>query len=144
MHMTMRTSLAMKALMFCAMHPDQIVRRREIAEAVGASDNHLAQVVYLLGQHGYLTTIRGRSGGLKLARSADQITVGAVFRSFEKVLPFSDCMGTVTGTCPLQGACRLTCVLSEAVEIFYDRLDKTTLAALTVGNHALELRLKAA
>lgn len=142
MHLTIRTSLAMRTLMFCATNPGRIVRRAEIAEACGASENHLAQVIYLLAQNGFLRTIRGRAGGLTLARSPETITVGEVFRRFEKVLPFSDCIGHEEGKCPLAGACRLTCILSNALEQFYETLDGSTISDLVSGNSALQARLQ--
>ena len=91
MRMTTRTSLAMKTLMFCAVNSDRIVRRSEIAETYAASENHLAQVIHLLAQKKFLHTIRGRAGGLRLGRPAELITVGQVFRAFERVLPFAEC-----------------------------------------------------
>ncbi|MCB5409752.1 RrF2 family transcriptional regulator [Pseudogemmobacter faecipullorum] len=142
MHLTIRTSLAMRTLMFCAANPGRIVRRAEIAEACGASENHLAQVIYLLAQHGFLHTIRGRAGGLTLARAPETISVGEVFRQFEKVLPFSDCIGHENPKCPLAGACRLTCVLSSALEQFYETLDRSMISDLVGGNLALEERLQ--
>ncbi|NPD15909.1 Rrf2 family transcriptional regulator [Xinfangfangia sp. D13-10-4-6] len=152
MHLTMRTSLAMKTLMFCAANPDRIVRRAEIARACNASENHLAQVIYLLAQQGFLKTIRGRSGGLTLARAPADISVGEVFRKFERVLAFSDCIGPNENTsespresnCPLAGSCRLTCVLNEALDAFYSRLDAASLAELVNGNHPLLEKLRVA
>ncbi|VDC30117.1 RrF2 family transcriptional regulator [Pseudogemmobacter humi] len=144
MHLTMRTSLAMKTLMFCAVNQGRIVRRHEIAEACNASENHLAQVIYLLAQQKFLHTIRGRAGGLMLARDATQINVGEVFRRFEKVLPFSECIGQTDGKCALMGSCRLSCVLAEALAAFYARLDRTTLADLVDGNTSLGQQLKVA
>lgn len=144
MRLTMRTSLAMKTLMFCAVNSDRIVRRQEVAQACAASENHLAQVIHLLAQKKYLRTIRGRAGGLILGRPAHQITVGQVFRDFEQVLPFSECIGQTDGACPLNGACRLTCVLAEALDAFYARLDRAVLTDLVDGNHALHRVLRVA
>ena len=144
MRLTTRTSLAMKTLMFCAVNSDRLVRRNEIAACSDASENHLAQVIHLLGLKGYLRTQRGRAGGLELARLPREITVGQVFRDFEAVLPFSDCIGQENGKCPLAGACRLTCVMTEALDAFYARLDQTTLADLVEGNSPLTKILQAA
>ncbi len=143
MRLTIRTNLAMRTLMFCAANPGQIVRKHEIAELCGASENHLAQVIHLLAKKGYLRTIRGRSGGLMLARSAEKVGVGEVFRSFESTLPFTEC-SLEAGNCPLAGACRLKCVLVEALEAFYARLDAVSLADLVQGNVALHSLLRAA
>lgn len=143
MRLTIRTNLAMRTLMFCAANPGRIVRKHEIATVCGASENHLAQVIHLLARKGYLHTIRGRSGGLRLARAPDQIGVGQVFRAFEASLPFTEC-SLEAGHCPLAGACRLKCVLVAALEAFYTRLDAVSLADLVQGNVELQALLCAA
>lgn len=144
MRLTIRTSLAMRTLMFCAVNAGKIVRKHEVAEACGASENHLAQVIHLLARKGHLRTIRGRAGGLMLARDASQTSVGQIFRDFEGVLPFTECSEGETGSCPLSGVCQLKCVLSEALEAFYARLDRVTLDDLVAGNHGLGQLLKVA
>ncbi|MCZ8154179.1 MAG: Rrf2 family transcriptional regulator [Rhodobacteraceae bacterium] len=138
MRLTTRTNLAMRTLMYCAVNPERIVRKHEVAEACAASENHLAQVIHLLAQKGFLRTIRGRSGGLMLGRAAETITVGQVFRDFEAVLPFTECFGGHEAGCPLAGACRLKCVLADALAAFYAELDRVTLADLVAGNQDLK------
>lgn len=144
MRLTTRTNLAMRTLMFCAVNPDQIVRKHEVAEACGASENHLAQVIHLLARKGFIKTQRGRSGGLMLARSPETIGVGDVFRTFEAVLPFTECTEERQATCPLAACCKLKCVLQEALEAFYARLDRATLADLVGDNPGLQTLLKVA
>lgn len=144
MRLTTRTNLAMRTLMFCAVNPGQIVRKHEVAEACGASENHLAQVIHLLARKGYIKTQRGRAGGLMLARAPETIGVGEVFRSFEAVLPFTECTEEKQATCPLASCCRLKCVLQEALDAFYARLDRSTLADLIVENIELHTLLKVA
>lgn len=148
MRLTTRTNLAMRALMFCAVNADRVMRRQEVSDACAGSGNHLAQVIHQLGRKGYLRTIRGRAGGVQLARAPAEITVGQVFRDFEGSLPYTDCIGPSEGgtgeRCPLIGHCRLTCTLAEALAAFYARLDRTTLADLVEGNRPLETILRAA
>jgi Rrf2 family transcriptional regulator, nitric oxide-sensitive transcriptional repressor len=143
MRVTIRTSLALRALMYCAVNPGRIVRKHDIAEACKVSENHLAQVVHALGQQGFLATLRGRSGGLTLGRPMAEITVGQVFRALEAGVPLTECQAGV-GDCPLRGCCRLRCVLAEALDAFYARLDQVTLADLVTDNASLEHLLRAA
>lgn len=143
MRLTTRTNLAMRTLMYCAVNQNSIVRKHAIAEACGASENHLAQVIHLLARAGFLKTIRGRAGGLCLARPSDQINVGAVFRTFESVLPFTNCTEP-EGDCPLAGACRLQCEVAKAVEAFYASLDRLTLNDLVSENKPLHQLLQVA
>lgn len=146
MRLTTRTSLAMRALMFCAINAGRTVRRQEVAEATGASENHLAQVIHLLAQKKFLHTVRGRTGGLTLARPAERITVGEVFRAFEKVIPFAECFkgDGSTPDCPLAEGCRLNCVMAEALDAFYARLDRSTVADLVEQNETLDRILRVA
>lgn len=144
MRLTTRTNLAMRTLMFCAVNPGRTVRKHEVAEACNASENHLAQVIHLLAQKKFLHTVRGRAGGLTLGRPAERITVGEVFREFESVLPFTECFSDGENSCPLVGACRLKCVLSDALKAFYSELDRVSVADLVAGNGDLQTLLKVA
>ncbi|ESW61700.1 MAG: Rrf2 family transcriptional regulator [Rhodobacter sp. CACIA14H1] len=134
----------MRTLMFCAVNAGRTVRKHEVAEACNASENHLAQVIHLLAQKKFLRTVRGRSGGLTLGRPAETITVGEVFREFESVLPFTECSEGAENRCPLVGACRLKCVLDDALRAFYAELDRVSVADLVTGNCELQTLLKVA
>lgn len=144
MRLTIRTDLAMRTLMFCAVNPGRTVRKSEVASACHASENHLAQVIHLLAQKRFLTTVRGRAGGLRLARAPEAIAVGDVFREFEAVLPFTDCFAGTEKDCPLVGCCRLQCTLTKALNAFYAELDRVTLADMVQENHPLLGALKVA
>ena len=137
MRLTTRTTLALRTLMVCAVNPHRVVRKSDVATAINASENHLAQVVNQLGQSGYITTLRGRHGGFTLARPPREISVGSVFRTFESELPFIECMAK-DNTCPLKGVCRMSGHLAAAVEAFYVTLDPLTLGDLTECNEGLE------
>ena len=143
MRLTTRTNLAMRTLMYCAINPDRIVRKHEIASSCNASENHLAQVIHMLAQKGYLRTVRGRAGGLKLARAPAEINLGDIFDDFESCLPFAECFGadchtgTDSGACPMAGCCTLRGVLAEAMAAFHARLRQTTVADLVAGTGPL-------
>lgn len=142
MRLTTRTNLAMRALMFCAVNGERIVRKHEIAEACNASENHLAQVVNTLAQRGFIETQRGRAGGLRLARPMDRIGVGEVLRTFEATLPFAECFDEGSNTCPLSEACLFRVALIEALDAFYTAMDRHTLADLVADNAMLEHLLR--
>ncbi|MFZ5751518.1 MAG: RrF2 family transcriptional regulator [Pseudomonadota bacterium] len=142
MRLTTRTNLAMRALMFCAVNDDRIVRKHEIAVGCNASENHLAQVVNTLAQQGFVETHRGRSGGLRLARPPEAISVGAVFRAFETGSPFAECFEPDSNTCPLTATCRLRVALAAALESFYAALDRISLRDLVEDNTGLETILR--
>jgi Rrf2 family transcriptional regulator, nitric oxide-sensitive transcriptional repressor len=136
MRITMRTNLAIRTLMFCAVNPHVTVRKSDIASACNASENHLAQVIRTLGQHGFIDATRGRNGGLQLMRSPAAINIGSVFRIFESDLPFAECFSS-SNTCPLVAVCWLRNAIRDAVDAFYRSLDKVLLSDLVDGNDKL-------
>lgn len=134
MRLTTRTNLALRALMFCAVNDGRVVRKQEMAEYCNVSENHLAQVINGLSHKGYVTTLRGRKGGLKLARPQNEISIGAVSRDFEGAVPLAECFAAGRNTCPITAACRLRGALQRAVEAFYSSLDPLTLADMVDCN----------
>lgn len=138
MRITKRTNLAMRVLMFCAVNNDRNVTKAQIAQGCNSSENHLGHVVNRLGQLGYLRTIRGRRGGIRLGRPADQIVVGDVFRELEADVPLVECMEPLDrNTCPLVRACRLRGAISGAMEAFFLHLDQVSLEELVASNPSL-------
>jgi len=137
MRLTTRSNLALRTLMVCAVNPTRIVRKAEVAAAINASENHLAQVINQLGQTGYINTLRGRHGGFTLARPASDISVGDLFRTFESDLPFMECF-SAENTCPLKDHCRMSSHLARAIEAFYASLDPLTVADLVECNSGLD------
>jgi len=137
MRITKRTNLAMRVLMFCAVNPDRIINKAQIASCCNASENHLGHVVNQLGQFGYLDTLRGRRGGVKLAKKPHEISIGEVFRKFEADVPVAECFSGGDNTCPLAPVCRLREHISCAVKAFYDHLDGVMLDTLVDGNTGL-------
>lgn len=137
MRLTTRTNLALRALMFCAVNDGRVVRKHEMADLCNVSENHLAQVINGLSRKGYVTTLRGRNGGLKLARPQTEINVGRVARDFEGGVPLAECFAAGRNTCPIAKACRLRGALAKAVAAFYQSLDDLTLADLVDCNTSL-------
>jgi len=137
MRLTTRTNLAARILMFCAVNQGKLVRSLDIAQRCNASINHVARVVQNLQTAGYLETVRGRTGGIRLAKPAQDISIGAVFRIFETDIPFAECFDPLRNTCPPAQTCRLRGYVVRALEAFYHELDGVTLQALVQGNCGL-------
>ncbi len=137
MRLTTRTNLAARVLMSCAVNEGAILRSADIAQHTNASLNHLLQVVNTLQEFGFIETILGRTGGLRLSRPPEQISLGAVFRSFESGIAFAECFDPASNTCPLHSTCRLRGFLARAVEAFFHEMDMVTLADLVTGNCGL-------
>ncbi len=137
MRLTTRTNLATRVLMSCAVNDGVILRSADIAQRTNSSLNHMLQVVNTLQEHGFIETLRGRTGGLRLARPAADISMGDVFRIFEGRIAFAECFEPETNTCPLVSTCRLRGFLTRAVEAFFHEMDMVTLADLVTGNCGL-------
>jgi Rrf2 family nitric oxide-sensitive transcriptional repressor len=142
MRLTTRTNLAMRTLMFCAVNRDHLVRKADVAEHCNASENHLALVIHMLAQAGFIETTRGRHGGIRLSQDPEEIVVGNVFRHFEADVPFAECFDREGNACPITPCCRLRDALLAALDAFYASLDAVRLSDLTAGNCALEELLR--
>ena len=143
MRLTVFTDYSLRVLMHVAARTGRLVTIREMAAAYGISQNHLMKVVFELGRHGILETVRGRNGGIRLARAPETIRLGDVVRFTEADTALVECFGP-GGGCVITGPCRLKGVLNEALNAFLDVLDGHTLDDLVRGNRELARVLKAA
>lgn len=138
MRLTVRTNLAMRTLMFCAVNDGQTVQKRQVAASCNASEAHLGVVINQLSHNGFIETLRGRNGGIRLACAPQDVSVGAVFRIFEAGTPFTECFSETDNHCPISGSCRLRGALFTALNAFYSALDGITLDDLIRDNTPLE------
>jgi len=123
MRLSRHTDYALRVLIYLAAQPDRLVSIAEIARAHAISENHLMKVVNMLGRAGFVRTVRGRGGGIALARPGEEIIIGAVVRHSEPDLNLAEC-----GTCLIAPACGLIGVLGEALGAFLAVLDRYSLA----------------
>jgi Rrf2 family nitric oxide-sensitive transcriptional repressor len=128
MRLTTLTDFSLRMLIHLAIKPDGRATIAEVARAYRISENHLMKVAHLLGQAGYVTTLRGRGGGLTLARPAAEITAGEVVRRIEPDMALVPCFADAP--CAILPACRLKHTLHAAREAFLAVLDATTIADL--------------
>ncbi len=110
----------------------------EIAAQYGISRNHLIKVVHHLSRSGYLTTVRGKGGGFRLARPASEIRIGDVIRDSEAQLGLVPCMDIAgKGSCAIEPVCVLRRALREALRAFLQVMDGYTLDDLVVPRSRL-------
>jgi Rrf2 family nitric oxide-sensitive transcriptional repressor len=137
MRLTTFSDYSLRVMIYLAAEPDRRATIGEIAQAFGVSENHLMKVVHHLGKAGWLRNVRGKGGGLELARAPSEIRIGAVIRDCESHVP-AECFDRNTNRCAITGACRLKLVLEEATASFYAVLDGYTLADITANRKVLK------
>lgn len=130
MRLTRQTSYAIRMLMYCAANDDQLSRVPEIARAYSVSELFLFKILQPLVQNGLIETVRGRNGGIKLARPATEITVFDVVRVTEDSFAMAECFENDAVECPLVDSCELNSALREALAAFFDVLSQYTIARL--------------
>lgn len=124
------TDYTLRVLMYCASHPGQTVTIGELAERHRVSKNHLMKVVNALARQGLVETVRGRGGGLRLARDPATIRVGDVVRASETDFRLVECFDPASNACSLAPGCRLRRVFRTALDAYFRELDAATLADL--------------
>jgi Rrf2 family nitric oxide-sensitive transcriptional repressor len=129
MRLTFSTDYALRLLMLVGLETERLVTIEEVADRFGISKNHLMKVAHQLGQRGYLETVRGRNGGLRLGKAPDQIVVGEVVRKMEPDFAVVECESPA-GYCRIAPCCTLRSAMREAVQAFLAKLDQYTLEEL--------------
>jgi Rrf2 family nitric oxide-sensitive transcriptional repressor len=128
MRLTTFSDYSFRVLIYLGAAPGALATIGEISAAYGISDNHLMKVVHRLGQLGYIETVRGKGGGMRLAQPPQAINVGEVLRATEDSFELVDCMHG--GECRIERSCVLRHALVEARDAFLSVLDGYTLAQL--------------
>lgn len=132
MRLTHFSDYALRVLMYAAVRGENLITIEETAELYGISRAHLMKVANQLTRAGYLKAIRGRSGGLALARRPDAISLGDVLRATEPDFALVECF-TADNRCLITPRCRLRGALHEALAAFVGTLDGYTLADLILS-----------
>jgi Rrf2 family transcriptional regulator, nitric oxide-sensitive transcriptional repressor len=130
MRLTVYTDYALRVLMYLALKPDGLATIAEIAKSYGISKNHLMKVTHQLGVAGYVETVRGRTGGLRLAKSVEAIGIGEVVRYTEPDMAIVTCFKPIDAPCVIRPCCVLRRALEKARAAFIGVLDDYTLGDL--------------
>ena len=141
MKLTSYTKFDMLALQLAALKSPDLIRVDVVVRVHGLARPHIVKIVHELGLAGYVETQRGRGGGFRLARPAEEIVVGDVVRLTEGPLDLVECFNPEHNTCPLIGICKLSRALQDATRAFMAVLDDLTLADIASNRSDLLARI---
>jgi Rrf2 family nitric oxide-sensitive transcriptional repressor len=131
MRLTAYTDYSLRVLIYLGLRGEGLATISDLSKTYGLSANHLMKIIHNLGKLGYIETVRGRGGGMKLAGAPEEINLGQVVRQMEPDFAIAECFDPERrADCVITPACRLQLVLGKAVEAFLDVLDNHTLADL--------------
>ncbi|MCD8548649.1 MAG: Rrf2 family transcriptional regulator [Aeromonadaceae bacterium] len=135
MQLTLFTDYALRTLVYLALQePGRLATITEVAETFQISRNHVVKIVHQLGVKGYVETVRGKHGGIRLARQAEAISLKDVVSDMENLTCLMDCKREA---CLLTSGCRFQGILRKALRAFLDVLDEFTLADLVKDEQRL-------
>jgi Rrf2 family protein len=129
MRLTKQTGYAIRILLHCALAGPRYVKVTEIARRNQITEHNIFKIVPILVQGGFVEALRGRNGGLKLARPAEEIRIGDVVRATESTRVVADCFG-IASECRIRPVAPINRILDHALDAFIGVLDAHTLAEL--------------
>lgn len=130
MKLTTFSDYTLRVLMFLGTERHRLATIPEIAAAYEISENHLMKVVHQLARAGVIDSVRGKGGGIRLAKAPQEIRLGQIIRHSEGAAPIVECLSGAPITCKIAPACRLSAILVGSFEALYSKLDEYTLADL--------------
>jgi len=130
MRLTKQTNYAVRILMYCAANSDQLSRIPEIAAAYDLSETFLFKILKPIADNGFVKSVRGRNGGIRLAKPAHEISLLDIVRITEDNFNMADCFDSGMTNCPLVDACTLNSAWNEALAAFFKVLEKYTIEDL--------------
>jgi Rrf2 family nitric oxide-sensitive transcriptional repressor len=142
MRLTRFTDNALRALIYLGLRDRGPIPSAEIARRMGMSEDHLVKVMQRLAHLGIVQTVRGRRGGVRLARAPQQINIGQVVRATEESLQLVDCLHGADCDCPIGPVCVLNNALTDSLAGFFAPLDRLTLADLLAPRQQLQSLLR--
>lgn len=145
MQLTQYTDYSLRVLVYLSLKkPDDLATITDISDFYGISRNHLVKVVHNLANHGFIHTIRGKHGGMRLSRPPEKITIGEVVRQTEPHFEMAECFNR-NNRCAITPVCALKNILAEARDGFLDVLDRysltDTVAQKDLLAHPIHLKL---
>lgn len=123
MQLTRHTDYALRLLIYLAGIGEARAQIAEVAAVQDISRSHLMKIANQLAHAGFIEAVRGRGGGIRLARDPRDIKLSDVIRATEPKCSLVNC-----AACHLTRLCNLPAILDEASSEFYAVLGRYSLA----------------
>ena len=131
MRLTKQTNYAIRMMMYCAARPEgSLSRVQEVARAYGVSELFLFKILQPLVEAGFMETVRGRKGGVRLGKKPADITLYEIVRVTEENFAMAECFEDGGADCPLIDSCSLNAALYKALNAFFAVLQDYTIEDL--------------
>ncbi|SOE72249.1 transcriptional regulator, BadM/Rrf2 family [Burkholderia sp. OK233] len=140
MRLTDYTDYSLRVLLYLTVRGEGLSTIQDISDAYGISKNHLMKVVQQLGELGWVETVRGRNGGLRLAEQTSALTVGEIVRATESDFALVGCFPDQHNerrACVITSHCHLRGVLEAARNAFLAELDRHTIGEVATPHGPL-------
>ena len=137
MRLTVFTDYALRVLLVLGTRREGLVTIAEVSDAFDISETHLMKVANTLAHRGWIETVRGRGGGMRLAIDPTRLSLRKIVETLENDFSLVECFGD-NDRCLLTGGCGLERALARALRAFYEELDRHTLADLVAGSSLLK------
>lgn len=135
MKLSARSRYAARILLELARHDSgKPISAATLSQYTGVSVQFVEQILKPLKQKGLTSSVRGATGGHKLARSPEQITLGEVVRLMEGGIMLSVCCGEKANDCPRKEGCLTRIAWMQVSGKLEEELDRITLATLLHGD----------
>ncbi|OUR65430.1 hypothetical protein A9Q79_00065 [Methylophaga sp. 42_25_T18] len=127
MQLTKHTDFAFRTLIYLSMMQEELTTIQKITDSFGISKTHAMKIVNTLANKGWVQSIRGRNGGIKLGCDPREIKLDEVVILMENTLDPVNCDQP---PCLIAGACVLKSELLTAQQAYLDHLATLSLADL--------------
>ncbi len=139
MRLTRQTSYTVRILMYCAANSEEFSKVAAISSVYNIPEPYLFKILKPLVDAGYVETVRGRNGGIRLAMAKSDIVLGDIIKLSEENFILAECFEEGQTDCPLVSDCKLNKALNSALDAFFDVLNSYTLEDLTDNNSNVSL-----
>lgn len=130
MQLSKFSDYSFRALIYLAQHRDQLCTVEELSMNLNTSEQHMKKVIHKLGKTPYVTSIKGRGGGLRLGCEPQEINLGEILKITEDNLNILECFNISAGCPLLSSGCKLKSITSDALQKFIEEFSNYTLEDL--------------